>query len=253
MYIIRKFLPTVIIFMLGLALGIGGVIGFQFVKGPKQTVSVTGDATVEALADQASVSIHIENTAWNMTTAQDATKKAVSDVKGALLSLGIPESQIQENSYDSTPVQPVAISVNNSLSIPQPITGGSGYSSSADLNITLTSLMGIEKVLTVVDVNKSAKIGYTTYFLKGETKFKNQAREKALQNARDQVDAIAKINKLSVGKLVSITDANTYPGGIDLMKGVTSGSAPQSSSAQISYGEKTIPVTASFNAVYELY
>jgi uncharacterized protein YggE len=192
--------------MLGIGLGIGGLLLTQYIRGPKQTVSVVGQGVVEALADQAIVNVQITNTSWNQQTAQDATKKDTLDLKTTLLKLGVPTSQINENSYDGSPEAPMPLSIDSSMAptkiYPRPSGTSSEFTSYTDLNITLTNIAGIDKIFTAINAQRHAQITYTDYSLKSTVKYEDGAREKALQNARAQVESIAKINKLHVGKLV---------------------------------------------------
>jgi uncharacterized protein YggE len=247
---LRGYLSTILVFLAGALIGVACLLLVQYIKGPKQTVSVVGTGVVEATADQANLNIQISNTSLSLQAAQEATKKDVLELKSALQKLNIPPSQITENSYENAPPMPYELTV-DSIAPSRPLVTQGESTAYTDLNLTLTSISGIEKVFAAVNSQKHAKLAFTNYSLVSAAKYQDGAREKALKNARAQVESIAKINKLHVGKLVSIADTNSAVGPMQtkgMMMNATLGGGEQ-----VTYGEKTIPVETSFKAIYELY
>ncbi len=269
----KRWLLTAGLFIAGILVGVGATLLTQYFKGPKQIVNVTGQGVIEALADQASINIEIQSSSWSQDQAEKDNKQEVQDLKDKLIGLGIPESRITQSSYSTTPL-PMTVQpdqTNSPLSMMAP--AGQVIPPSEDINrntvpviippvstknptvvttlsITLDSIAGIDKIFSVINSSPDAKITSTNYSLKNSSTYETQAREKALQDARNQVESIARINNLHVGKLLFI---NNNSGPVPVYKeGSVSTNAQPSLNSGVTYGEKTIEITASFNAQYEL-
>lgn len=268
----KRWLFTAGLFIVGILVGVGTTLSIQYFKGPKQIVNVTGQGVVEASADQASINIEIQSSSWSQDQAVKDNKQEVQDLKDKLIGLGIPESRISQSSYSTPPlpmtVQPDQINSplpmmapgqtipptedmnRNTVPVIIPPVSTKNPTVSTALSITLDSIAGIDKIFAVINSSPDAKITSTNYSLKNSSIYETQAREKALQDARNQVESIARINNLHVGKLLFI---NNNSGPIPMYKeGSVSTSAQPSLNSGVTYGEKTIEITASFNAQYEL-
>jgi uncharacterized protein YggE len=257
MFFLKKYSHIISFLLIGVILGVGGTLLVQYIKGPKQVVNVTGQGVVEAQADQATITITVQNTSWSQQQAEKDNKQETQDLKDALMKLGIPESRITVSNYASMPMIPdqtipAPIIDKNTAPVQLPLVGGiNNFSASTNLTIVLDTLKGVDNIFTTVNLSPHAKITSTNYSLKSTTPYEAQAREKALQDARNQAESIAKINNLHVGKLLFVNN-NSNP--VPLYKEGMGGTAGQPSSPSgITYGEKTIEISASFNAQYELY
>lgn len=254
----KKVLYCIVVLVIGIIAGITGTLLAQKFTGPKQTVNITGQGVVEAPADQATISLTVQNSSWSQDQAEKDNKQEVQDLKDRLISLGIPQSRITESSYSTMPIpmmipgQPVPpTAINENIFPVPPISGNKNPTAVTSLSITLDALAGIDKLFAVINTSPHAKITSTNYSLTTSATYEAKAREKAIQDARSQVEAIAKINNLHVGKLVSLTNIGSL---VPMYKQAMMGGAAQAdSNTSVSYGEKTLTITASFNATYELY
>lgn len=245
--------------IIGILIGTGGTLLFQKIWGPKQTVNITGQGVVEAPTDQALITFTVTNRSWSQDQAQKDNQKEVQKIKSQLLELGIPDSRI---SVSSDAIVPSAILPLRPVPLPdiqkpelqyQPSGTGvvDSLTASTSLTVTLDPINRIESVLAVINGNSNAKLVSTSYTLKNSAPFEAEARQKALTDARKQVETIASINKLHVGKLTNISNIS---GPMPLYKDGTMAPAGQSaSSSLVSYGEKTVNISASYNVSYELY
>ncbi len=256
---VKRPLFFIAIAITGILIGIGGTLLFQKIWGPKQTVNITGHGVVEASSDQAFITFSVTNRSWSQDQAQKDNKLEVQKIKSQLLALGIPDSRISVSSDTivSPPVlppEPFPLRDNQKPELQyQPSGTGvvDALTASTSLTVTLDPINRIESVLAVINGNSNTKLVSTSYTLKNSAPFEAQARQKALTDARKQVEAIASINKLHVGKLTNITNiSNPMP---IYKEGMMAPSGQSASSSFVSYGEKTINISASYNVSYELY
>jgi len=248
----------IICLVVGLIIGIGGTLFVQRLLGPKQTVNITGEGNIEVTADQATINITVTNSSWSQTQAEADNKKDTEELKSKLITLGIPESRITTSNNFIQPFTDTSLPVPQIIPGSPPLVGDfqkkTGNSSvTTNLIVTLDSIKGIDKVFAAINSVTTAKISNTDYSLKNPSSYQSQVREKAVLDARTQVESIAKINHLHVGKLLSINSGYSNQS-IGLMKGASFDSnSPSVANTNISYGEKTIPLTATYNVSYELY
>lgn len=187
-------------------------------------------------------------------------KDEVQKLKDKLITLGIPESRItlwSNSQLMTSPNQPDLLipppsGIKGVIPIPIQIGGNQNNPNvSTNLSIILDTISGIDKVFSTINESPNAKTTNTSYSLKNSTNYESQAREKALTDARNQAESIAKINHLHVGKLISLNNGYTAtPMNKESMMG--SGGRGVANNNTVSYGEKTIPITATYNIQYEL-
>ena len=270
MYIdFKKILFVLTLLSVGATIGVVGVKLFQRYQAPKQTVSVVGTGEIDAATDQANISIQIKNTSTTYEKAQEENKKDVDKLKLELTKLGIPESRITISSY-SPPVirrmSPELDSTESRGAEMMPVYRPDTVIPTVTTNLTLTldPIKNIEKVYDVVSKNTNAQISNSYYSLKNRKTWESKAKEEALKDARSQIESVAKINKLRVGKLLTLEDSNNprpYPITMKAnSEAPNTGGSPTNdqtiSSAQeknVYFNEQSVKITSSYTATYELY
>jgi len=263
-------LKIVLLVGLGVGVGVFSTYKIQSFQGPKQTVSITGSGQVEAVTDQANITAQVKNTASTQELSQAANKKDVATLIEKLLKLGIPESRISQSSfvrpYYLNDSQPIGINSAPSDSMmktrPVPIYDN-GLTTTTNITVILDPIGDIKKVMLAFSENPNTQVTNTYYSVKNMKSWETKAKELALKDARSQVESIAKINNLNVGKLVTISDQNN-PGPIEPMmlnEAVQGrGTAPSTFDKSVStesnnntyYTEQTVAVGATYYVTYEL-
>ncbi len=265
MYIdFKRVLSVTAILVVGVLLGIAGVLTYQRLKAPKQLITVTGSAEVDAQTDQVNISVQVKNTGTTQEAAQTANKKDVDSLKKTLADLGIPESRITQSTYsqafygetDAMMAPPDFRPYPTTATVPTVVT---------NLSIVLNSIENIDAVIAAISKSPNAQITSTYYSLNNQKEWEAKAKEEALKDARRQIEQIAKTNKLKVGKLTYLRDLNdgggvypmpAYDKGVMESKGTSSSDEPTETGVaeeNMFYGEQTVKITASYQARYELY
>lgn len=240
MYInFKKIFSVLLILAIGAGIGIGTVKTYENFKAPKQKVTVVGTGEVDATTDQATISIQVTN------------KKDALSLKDSLIKFGIPESRITQSSYNIDPVYQNDASAPELLMYPRP-----NPTTNINYTVVLNSIKNIKEVIAIINSNPNTQITDTFYSLNNRKMWESKAKEEAIKDARSQVESVAKINHLRVGKLVSLTDINS-PGPMPL-SAVFKGEEPTNTGAVeqdqvIKYREQTEKITTSYNATYEVY
>jgi uncharacterized protein len=260
MYInVKKVLYLIVLLAVGAFVGISCYKTIENNKAPKQTVTVTGNGEVEAVTDQANITVQVKTVSSSYEKAQTENKKGVDILKADLIKLGIPNSRITISSYSqpvTSEIQPVELKIQAYRPV------NSSPSVTTDLNLTIDPIKNIDKIFSLVSKNTDAQIVSTYYSLKDQKKWESEAKEKALKDIRSQIEMVAKINRLKVGKLITLEDGNNprpYP---MALKAMDSSASPTNETGQTafsagggsnSYSEQTVKITSTYTATYELY
>lgn len=263
----KKIIKVLLFVILGIVIGVAGVKITDRLIAP-QTASVIGFGEVDATTDQATISIEVKNTSTTQKKAQEENKKDSKQLKDALIKLGIPESRITQSSFtppfiygtEESPAQ-----FDQGMRRMPPIDPNNNLTATTNFTVVLDSLKNIQNVYSVITANPNTRITDTYYSLNNRKNWESKAKEIALKDARSQIESIAKINHLRVGKLISLTDTySSQPFFEQTFKGEemlnAEGAQPDQVTAEkqaqpenVYYSEQTIKITASYDASYELY
>ena len=191
---------VVIIFLL-----VAGFLFYNSSNTEATTINVNGQSTIKAGADEVSVYVGIETTEKTSEESKNANAKISDNVLVALKTAGIPEGDIETNSYYIYPEYDWS---NNKQDL-------TGYRISNVLKITTKDF---DKVGAIVD--SSVDAGATTMqsinFELSQDKqneVKTQAISKATEDAKVKAEATAQGLNARLGKVktVTIQDYNYYP------------------------------------------
>jgi uncharacterized protein len=174
-----------------------------------RTFSVAGEGKITAIPDVAQFTFSIiteggKNIADLQKTNTDKNNKATDYLK----SLGVKDEDIKTLNYSLSPrYQTYSCNYKVEIgSVPCPPSEIIGYT------ITLTTSVKVRDFTKIGDamagvVDKGANSVSSLYFtIDDQTAFENQARDKAIAQAREKADKIAKAGGFRVGKLLSIEE-----------------------------------------------
>ncbi len=217
-------------------------------------ITVLGTGTISAQPDQSSVSFTITKTAATLKDKQNQANTFTNKIVADLQKLGVAKQDIQTNNYNSYP----NYNDNNSGTIipirqPQSQTIQS-YTVSEDVTITIHNTDIANKVIDAVTNDGAENVSGPdlTFSDSKQQDLENQARAKAIENARQKAQSMATAAGIHLGKLTKIQeDSQTpYPVIRPLMMDAANGSA-KSAPTQINAGQNS--VTASVTLSYETY
>lgn len=220
---------------------IGVIFGVLFSRQPeqnRQTLTIVGNATIEAPADKVVIEAATEATSPDYNKAIENNKKKLDDVKKALRTAGLADSKFKiinsytDQDYDYTD----ADSPNPPANLAQL------YYAVTSFEITLEE-KEVNKADTYIAILTDLSTDpYATYSLKNQRQYQNKLQEDAVLNARKQAESLAKTNKLSIKKVLSIQDRAAQPSSEDEFYQQTN----------FTSDSKNIKLTASYEVKYEL-
>ncbi len=203
------------------------------------TFTVTGEGKVSVPPDIAVVSIGVQAQGATVKAVQDQLNKNINAVAAAIKSTGVESRDIQTSGYNINPTY-------NFNGGPQRITG---YQASSNLTIKVRA---IDRANTVIDAATAAgatNVGGISFDVDDKTKSQNEARQKAVADAKSKAENAAHTAGFSLGKIINYSeDFGNAPRPVPMLAKVdmVGAGAP----TQLETGSNEITVTVSLS--YEL-
>jgi uncharacterized protein len=198
---------------------------------PPPAISVTGEATVSVPPDQAQIDGGVTSDAKTAREASDANNAAMGKVLLALKGAGIDEKDYQTSRLSLQPQYAP------NRSGPSPVVG---YRAS---NRVTVKLRDVAKVANIVDVLVGAganELGGINFMVSQASKLLDDAREKAIADARRKAEIYAKAAGVTLGEPLNISEEGGSGPPVFRSK-----MAPMAASAPVAQGEETLSVSVS--------
>jgi uncharacterized protein len=198
---------------------------------PPAVISVTGEATVSVVPDQAQIDGGVTSEAKTAREASDANNAAMGKVLLALKGAGIEEKDVQTSRLSLQP-----------QSAPNR-TGPAAIVSYRASNRVTVRLRDVTKVAGVIDTLVGAganEIGGINFVVSQASKLLDEAREQAIADARRKAEIYARAAGVTLGAPLSISEEGS-PGPMPFRKMA----AGMAASAPVAQGEETLAVTVS--------
>lgn len=194
-------------------------------------ISVTGEATVSVPPDQAQIDGGVTSDAKTAREASDVNNAAMGKVLLALKGAGIDEKDYQTSRLSLQPQYAP------NRPGPSPVVG---YRAS---NRVTVRLRDVTKVAGIIDVLVGAganELGGINFMVSQASKLLDEAREKAIADARRKAEIYAKAAGVTLGEALSISEEGSAP---PVFRGKMM--APMQGGAAVAQGEETLSVTVS--------
>jgi len=200
---------------------------------PPPAISVTGEANVSVAPDQAQIDGGVTSDAKTAREASDANNAAMGKVLLALKGAGIDEKDYQTS----------RLSLQPQFATPSKVTERAGIVSFRASNRVTVRIRDVTKVANVIDVLVGAganEIGGINFTVTQASKHLDEAREKAIADARRKAEIYAKAAGVTLGDPISISEEGAP---VPLYRGKVA--APMAAGAPVAQGEETLSVTIS--------
>jgi len=190
-------LGAVVVAIAALSVRTGPVSGAPAVDTPAThtiTVSATGKITV--VPDVARLNLGVTATKSTVKAAREAGAKAMTDIIAALKGLGIADADIQTTNLSLYPQYGTG-----------PTPKVTGYQISEQLQVTVRDIDKAGDAVDAATANGATDVNGISFEVANPVKAQNDARAAAVEAARVSAQAMASAGHVSLGAVVSITDA----------------------------------------------
>jgi len=165
-------------------------------------LSVVGEGKVDVVPDTANVQAGI--------TAEDKTVQEVegkineinNKIVSALERLGIDKKDIKTSNYSINPSYDFTPNGRNNIS---------GYTGNASLVITVRKQELVSQVITAATEAGANQVYNSGFTVDDPSKYREEARNKAIQNAKEQAQKLSKELGIKLGRVVNIVESTPGP------------------------------------------
>ncbi|MDD2807736.1 MAG: SIMPL domain-containing protein [Patescibacteria group bacterium] len=168
------------------------------------TITIDGEGKVNAIPDIAQVSLGVTTDNLKVADAQKENTTKVNDLMKNLKALGVADKDIQTSNYNIYPKYDYSNGKQNLI----------GYTVNQSLNVKIRNLDSVGNIIESAGRLGANQVGSLNFTIDDPEIIKQQAREKALVNAKEKADALAKVAGVKLGKLVSFAENSGNAGPI---------------------------------------
>lgn len=166
------------------------------------TVSIEGTGKISATPDVAQVGLGVTTEGKSVKIAQDENTKKVNDIIKAVKELGVKSEDLQTSNYSIYPKY--------SYDRESGVSNIVGFTVSQSLSVKVRDLDKVGVILGKAGELGANQVGGVQFTIDDPQNLKDQARAKAIDNAKRKADELFKTLGVSVGRIVSFSE---YSGG----------------------------------------
>ena len=196
---------------------------------PPPAISVIGEATVSVPPDQAQIDGGVTSDAKTAREASDANNAAMGKVLLALKGAGIDEKDTQTSRLSLQPQSAPNRSGPSAIA---------GYRASNRVTIRVPDVTKVAGVIDTLVGAGANEIGGINFMVSQASKLLDEAREKAVADARRKAEIYAKAAGVTLGEPLSISEEGSPA---PVFRGKMA--APMAAGAPVAQGEETLSVT----------
>ena len=214
----------------------------QTVDNEKNTLQVSGKGEITAKPDKANITISVETTNQNASTAVKENSEKMNKVMEQLKSQIGKNDKISTTGYNLSPIYTYDEKTRKSEL--------SGYRVSNSIVVESKNLGIVGKLIDSATQAGANRIESLSFDTDERDEYRRQALVRAVQDARETADIVANAAGVKIVKIIQISPSYEIPIPIYREFAVTAKAAPAPPPTQIEPGELT--VSASVNIVFEI-
>lgn len=166
---------------------------------PQRTFSVTGEGKEIVIPNIAEIRIGLISEGKDLVKLQKENSEKFNRVINFLKSQGIEEKDIKTENYSITPKYRY-----------DKVTEIVGYTINQSLSVKIRDLKKVVEILSGAVQNGANNIYGPNFTIDDEKVYLDKAREKAIKEAKEKAEKIAKAAGFRLGKIVNIIESSGY-------------------------------------------
>ncbi|TSC86641.1 MAG: hypothetical protein G01um10147_853 [Microgenomates group bacterium Gr01-1014_7] len=201
------------------------------------TFDVTGEGKVIVKPDVAMVNVGVRTQSQTVDEAQTQMDSSINKVPQALKDLGVDPKDIQTTNYNINPDYDFS---KGSQKI-------KGYTASTTLSVKVRSIDKVNSIIDAATANGANEVSGVSFDIDDKTKAQNEAREKAVAEAKKKAEEASKIAGFKLGKIINYSENfGEGPGPISLRAIGALGAEDTKTQVELGSSEITVTVTLSY-------
>jgi uncharacterized protein YggE len=176
------------------------------------TITVSGEGEVFAVPDTATFSVTVQETAKDVSTAQTTATKKSNDIIAYLKTQGIDEKDIQTTDYNVNPQYEYGqTACPSGIYCPPGKQTLSGFEVSQTLTVKVRDTKKAGDILSGVGGKGASSVSGLSFTVADQDALDAEARDKAIQSAKDKADALARSLGVHIVRVVGFSENGNSP------------------------------------------
>ncbi|HWO07684.1 MAG TPA: SIMPL domain-containing protein [Candidatus Paceibacterota bacterium] len=176
------------------------------------TISVSGTGEVFAVPDRATFTVTIREEAPTVAVAQDEATEKANDIIAYLKSAGVEENDIKTVNYNVNPKYEYTRVVCTEFSCPPSNQRLVGFEVWQMIEVKVQDPQKAGELLTGVGSRGASEVSSLSFTIEDEDELQAQARQMAIDEAREKAQALAQQLGVSIVRVVGFSeDSYGYP------------------------------------------
>jgi uncharacterized protein YggE len=176
----------------------------------KGTISVSAEASVDALPDTASVVVGLEDSGKVMQDVVNSHNQKIQNIKNYLMQAGILEKDIKTVSFSIEPEYQKQTTDVDLEEYPEGRVVIVGYKIDTEMKISTTDVDNIGNYIQIALDEKANTVSDPTFTVENSEEYVEKAREEAIVKAQNEAIQIAKSLGISLGDIQNYNDYSSF-------------------------------------------
>ncbi len=209
----------------------------------RDTITIAGEGKVTAKPDLARIDLGVQTDEPTVSQAQAKNTKKMNEIIAALKRLGIKIEDMQTTGYAISPKQEWKDGRSYLI----------GYTVTQNVTVKVRNLDNVGNVFAQAGDLGANQIGGISFTIDDPASLKEEAREKAIEQARKKADALAKQLGLAIVKVVTFSESfGGYPQPIPMFDRAMSAPMAMEAARAPSIESGSLDVTANVSVTFEV-
>lgn len=160
-----------------------------------------GSSEIEAVPDEAKVSLGINVQRSTVGPAQTEANRVINAITERLKELGIEKEDLKTSNYSIYPNYDYSAGTNRII----------GYNISSNLEVTIADFDQLNTVIDIATTEGANQVGGVQFTLSKdkEAELKKQARQEAIADAQESAQELARLSGIRLGRVVDVAESRT--------------------------------------------
>lgn len=167
-------------------------------------LSVVGEGKVDVVPDTANIQAGIVSEGKTVQEVESKINEINNKIVAALERLGIDKKDIKTSNYSLNPSYDFTPNGRDNIS---------GYTGNSSLTITVRKQEIVPQVITTATEAGANQVYNSGFIVDDPSKYREEARNKAIQNAKEQAQKLSRELGIKLGKIVNIVESSAQDGG----------------------------------------
>lgn len=207
---------------------------------PPRTIMISGSGKVVGIPDIATVNLGLITERRDVLSAQRENSEKMNQLLVRLKDLQISKDDIQTTQYQIYPRYDYSKGAGTIV----------GYTVSQSVSVKIRDLGKVSAVLAAAGEVGANQVSGVSFTLDDPEDLRQEARTKAIGNAKDKARDIAKALGLKLGRIVSFNESSSFPSPMAYARELGFGGGGDSVPPQVESG--TVEVSADVSVTFEL-